>query len=168
MKKRDKLHAHWSEKENDLICWHPLGQQTQCDASYFFSEILDKDKCMELKRRGYDLSTLKFEISPSKGNTRFWSQQKFYFESDRSAWAVPLKELLEEAKRDGKKEITVYEADPYDLPKWKFYCEIYCEIEEASECNNRSCPKFTGNKRFCGHGLKHIYKPGKKVTFKIE
>lgn len=65
---KDKLTARWLKKERDIIVNYPLGCGTNTDMCYFFDEVLDKKKCLELEKRGYDLSTLKFEISPKLPN----------------------------------------------------------------------------------------------------
>lgn len=71
---KDKLTAKWSKKENDLLVNYPMGIGTRSDMAYFFFDILNRDKCVELEKRGYDLSTLKFEISPKLPN-----REKFPF-----------------------------------------------------------------------------------------
>ena len=65
---KDKLTSKWSKKDNDIIVNYPLGIGTNTDMCYFFNNILDRNKCLELEKRGYDLSTLKFEISPKLPN----------------------------------------------------------------------------------------------------
>ena len=75
MNNKDKFRARWNIKDRDVVCFCPKGSNTFCDAGYFVGNILDFDKCIELERRGYDLSTLKFEISPQKGNNKFCSQR---------------------------------------------------------------------------------------------
>lgn len=73
MNKKDKLHIRWSKKENDLNFHWPGGEQTKCDANYLCWK-LGGEFIKELESRGYDIKTLKFEISPKIGNQRFTSQ----------------------------------------------------------------------------------------------
>lgn len=50
----------WSKKENDYkIDWD---KDHQCNAGFINDHILDKSFLQELRERGYDLDTLKFEI----------------------------------------------------------------------------------------------------------
>lgn len=72
----DTLSVCWNEEEQDLECFYPAGVQTKCDANYLLNNILDTAKCKELENRGYDLSTLKFEITQKKGDKRFQSERK--------------------------------------------------------------------------------------------
>ena len=74
MRAKDKLRAYWSRRENDLMLYHPLGMQTVTDAHYL-SNMFNKEFTEQLKRRGYDLKTLKFSIEPLAGNDRFASQR---------------------------------------------------------------------------------------------
>ncbi len=63
IKQKDKLRVYWSKKEHDLILYRPLGVQTSADA-WFLSGFFNQELIDEMKRRGYDITTLKFEISP--------------------------------------------------------------------------------------------------------
>jgi hypothetical protein len=93
IRKADKLRAYWSRSENDVMFHHPAGVQTSADGhllcSCLYSErprkdfraggmcgiVFDKSLLDELTARGYAITTLKFEISPQKGNARFTSRQ---------------------------------------------------------------------------------------------
>lgn len=75
MKQSDKLHARYSKKKKDVQVFYPLGIQTGRDARYLFN-ILSKSVMKELTDRGYDITTLKFEICPQKGNEKFASQRE--------------------------------------------------------------------------------------------
>lgn len=75
MKAGDKLRVDWSKKENDLMIHWPAGSTTKTDA-HWISGIFDKEMANELKRRGYDIKTLKFSIEPIAGNEKFCSQRK--------------------------------------------------------------------------------------------
>ena len=52
----------------------PLGTQTKCDGG-FLSECLGPI-VDELRKRGYDPTTVRFSIEPMAGNDRFASQRK--------------------------------------------------------------------------------------------
>jgi hypothetical protein len=74
MRAQDKLRAYWSNKENDIEFHWPGGVSTKADGHYLYSVLTD-EVVKELQRRGYDPRSLKFEISPMKGNQRFTSQK---------------------------------------------------------------------------------------------
>lgn len=69
----DKLRINWSKRENDLMIHFPLGSQTVCDGHLLASML--RDLRPELERRGYDITTLRFEISPKAGHDRFASER---------------------------------------------------------------------------------------------
>lgn len=83
--KEHKLRVYWSDKEKDLMIHWPLGTQTKCDGHLTYGvfcaqrrsvqNTFDPSFVEELKRRGYDISTLKFEISPVEGDRRFASER---------------------------------------------------------------------------------------------
>jgi hypothetical protein len=75
VKAEDKLRVYWNRKEQDMGVHWPGGVSTKCDARYILCMVLNEEVIAELERRGYDPTTLKFEISPKKGNTRFTSQR---------------------------------------------------------------------------------------------
>ena len=74
MKAIEKLRCRWDKVERDLKCFWPAGVSTHSDSAYVFYKIFPPEVTEELKKRGYDITTLKFEISPQKGNERFRSQ----------------------------------------------------------------------------------------------
>ena len=74
MKAKDKLRATYSNKENDVMLHYPLGMGTKSDA-HWLSGIFGKEFTDELKRRGYDVTTMKFSIEPERGNENFASQR---------------------------------------------------------------------------------------------
>ena len=60
MKHQSTTKIKWSKKENDYkIDWD---KDLQCNAGFINDHILDKSFLQELRERGYDLDTLKFEI----------------------------------------------------------------------------------------------------------
>ncbi len=61
-RKQNKLKAFWSKKEKDLILDFPLGIRTSADA-HWISGMFNKEFTDELVARGYDINTLKFEIT---------------------------------------------------------------------------------------------------------
>lgn len=69
----DKLRAYWSKRESDLVLHWPGGHNTKSDG-HWLSGIFDKAFTDELRRRGYDPTTIKFSVEPQAGNMRFTSQ----------------------------------------------------------------------------------------------
>jgi hypothetical protein len=63
MQLKYKLRIFWSKQENCLESWHPAGLFTNRDSKYLLSVMDSIEK--ELQDRGYDIKTLKFEISPN-------------------------------------------------------------------------------------------------------
>ena len=63
MKAIDKLRATWSKKEKDVMLHFPLGRLTKSDA-HWLSGIFTAEFIQELKERGYDHTTMKFEVYP--------------------------------------------------------------------------------------------------------
>lgn len=61
--KDGKLTAKWSKKEKDLMVKYPLGCGTNCDSVYLLCDVFNKTFIEEMKDRGYDIKSLKFEIS---------------------------------------------------------------------------------------------------------
>lgn len=57
-----KLKAYWDKESDDLSVEFPLGWNTNKDGSYLL-KTFSKEFLEELKARGYDLKTLKFEVS---------------------------------------------------------------------------------------------------------
>lgn len=68
IEKADKLTAKWGyDREQacyDLIVCYPLGRLTVSDANYLLGHVFTKEFQEEIRRRGYDITTIKFEISP--------------------------------------------------------------------------------------------------------
>lgn len=65
LKKKEKLTAYWDKKENCIGAYRPLGFMTQTDAHYLFDKVFTKDFVKQMTDRGYDVTTMQFEISPS-------------------------------------------------------------------------------------------------------
>ena len=60
--KENKLRARWSKRHKTIVSTYPLGISTNCDTNYLLSDIFNKEFINEMVDRGYDISTLKFEI----------------------------------------------------------------------------------------------------------
>lgn len=73
--KENKLRARWSKRENDILVTYPLGISTSSDMGYLFTDIFNKDFIQEMKSRGYDIKTLKFEITVDENGDSY--QEKF-------------------------------------------------------------------------------------------
>lgn len=61
-KKQNKLKAFWSKKESDVMIEFPLGVGTRSDG-HWLSGIFNEQLTNELKQRGYDVESMKFEIT---------------------------------------------------------------------------------------------------------
>lgn len=84
LKKKDKLTAYWDKKENCIGAYHPLGLMTQTDAHYLFDNVFTKEFVKEMADRGYDVTTMKFEISPKLPNyERFNGLSKKYYGKEK-------------------------------------------------------------------------------------
>lgn len=85
LKKKDKLTAYWDKKENCIGAYHPLGFMTQTDAHYLFDKVFTKEFVKEMTDRGYDVRTMKFEISPKLPNyERFNGLSEKYYGKENS------------------------------------------------------------------------------------
>lgn len=65
-----KLSAKWSKREKDIVVSWPDGKSTKSDAR-LLAGIIDDHMLSELDRRGYDIRTLKFEITAKSDHERF-------------------------------------------------------------------------------------------------
>ena len=74
MKAKDKFRATWCKKWGDILLHYPLGIGTRSDG-HWLSGWLNKEFTDELTDRGYDVTTIKFSIQPTKGNVKFVSQR---------------------------------------------------------------------------------------------
>lgn len=84
LKKKEKLTAYWDKKENCIGAYHPLGFMTQTDAYYLFDNVFTKEFVKEMTDRGYDVTTMKFEISPKLPNyERFNGLSKKYCRKEK-------------------------------------------------------------------------------------
>lgn len=84
LEKKEKLTAYWDKKENCIGAYHPLGFMTQTDAHYLFDNVFTKEFVKEMTDRGYDVTTMKFEISPKLPNyERFNGLSKKYCRKEK-------------------------------------------------------------------------------------
>lgn len=84
LKKKEKLTAYWDKKENCIGAYHPLGFMTKTDAHYLFDNVFTKEFVKEMTDRGYDVTTMKFEISPKLPNyERFNDLSKKYYGKEK-------------------------------------------------------------------------------------
>lgn len=73
--KENKLRARWGKRERDILVTYPRGILTVCDSNYLFSKVFTDEFEKEMKDRGYDITTLKFEIKVDEKGERF--KEKF-------------------------------------------------------------------------------------------
>lgn len=68
IEKKDKLTACYQfDKESntyDIVVNFPLGRLTNCDANFLLGYVFTQEFKDEMEKRGYDITTFKFEISP--------------------------------------------------------------------------------------------------------
>ena len=69
--KENKLRARWSKSEHDILLTYPLGKLTKCDTAYLAFKVFTDEFVKEMKDRGYDIKTLKFEIAVDKNGERY-------------------------------------------------------------------------------------------------
>ncbi len=74
MRNTNKLRAYWSKKERDIMLQWPEGVATRSDGSWL-SGVFNNTFIEELRKRGYDPSTMQFSVEPTKGNQKFTSQR---------------------------------------------------------------------------------------------
>jgi len=73
--KENKLRARWSKREKDILLIHPLGIMTRCDGAYLAFKVFNNEFVKEMVDRGYDITSLKFEITVDKNGKRY--QKRF-------------------------------------------------------------------------------------------
>lgn len=93
--------------------------------------------------------------------------KELYFENIDDRLCQPLECFLNEARYEGKKEITLVKAIPY---KGKQYCWCGCagEVVERSECTKSSCNMYV--KPLKGNACDNrgeLYNYGESVTFDV-
>lgn len=67
----NKLKMRWSKREKDILIDYPLGILTKADANYLFSYVFTDEFQKEFIKRGYDITTIKFEITVDPKSERF-------------------------------------------------------------------------------------------------
>lgn len=103
LKKKDKLTAYWDKKENCIGAYHPLGFMTQADAHYLFDKVFTKDFVKEITDRGYDVRTMKFEISPKLPNyERFNGLSEKYYGKETRKMENRIYSICESCRKDCK------------------------------------------------------------------
>ena len=78
-----KLRVYWDKKEKDVIVEYPQGFFTKSDARYL-TEIFSKEFQQELEKRGYDITSVKFEISPKDGALKFTHTRPSHINSEKA------------------------------------------------------------------------------------
>lgn len=67
----NKLKLRWSKREKDMLITYPVGISTKTDANYLFANAFTDEFQKELIKRGYDITTIKFEITVDPKSERF-------------------------------------------------------------------------------------------------
>ena len=73
--KENKLRARWSKSEKDILLIYPLGIMTKRDSAYLGFRVFNEEFVKEMVDRGYDITSLKFEITVDKNGKRY--QERF-------------------------------------------------------------------------------------------
>ena len=73
--KENKLRARWGKGAKDILVTYPMGMGTCCDCNYMLGDIFTREFEKEMKERGYDIKTLKFEIKVDEKSKTF--KEKF-------------------------------------------------------------------------------------------
>ena len=73
--KENKLRARYSKREKDILITYPKGILTKSDGHYLAGKVFSDEFVEEIKSRGYDITTLKFEIKVDENGNRF--KEKF-------------------------------------------------------------------------------------------
>ena len=131
LKKKEKLTAYWDKKENCIGAYHPLGFMTQADAHYLFDNVFTKEFVKEITDRGYDVTTMKFEISPKLPNyERFNDLSKKYYGNEKQCMEKRI--ILDE------QDINEFHSDA-DVLQWIY--NLITKEYLISECS-KNIPRF--------------------------
>ena len=93
---------------------------------------------------------------------------KLYFENIDHRFCQPLEGFLNEARCDGKNEVTLIEAIPYKGKEY-CWCDRIGESVERSECTKASCDMY--EKPLKGNACDNrgeLYNYGESVTFDVK
>lgn len=94
---------------------------------------------------------------------------KLYFRNEDSTNCETLDDILNDAKDDGLKEITVLQAIPDNGFSGNIWCMHLGEVYDKSECNKKECCYYSSKS---GRGVCEsrgkLYLHGEKETFKID
>jgi hypothetical protein len=60
MKAKEKLRAYWSKREDDIMLYWPSRQSD----GHWLSGIFNDEFIKQIKARDFDITTMKFEVSP--------------------------------------------------------------------------------------------------------
>jgi len=93
--------------------------------------------------------------------------KKYYFKEKNDTVCYPLADFLNEARSEGKKEITLFLAVPDRSVPQYVWCSEYENATERTACNN-ACPHWqkNGNSQLCQHRGR-LYYPDACVTINV-
>lgn len=95
-------------------------------------------------------------------------KQKLYFRNIDDTFCQPLQPLLDEAKFDGLKNLTLIEAVPDNNNPDFIWCSHYGDCVERQDCVKSYCTHYESKS---GRGVcsnrGHLYQHGEEVNFKI-
>jgi len=97
-------------------------------------------------------------------------KKPLYFASEHELIPIALSAHIDQAKEDGIKELTLFEAIEDKDEKAFIMCGHNMQVNAKSECNKDMCPhyfsKYKSGRGNCLYRDK-LYKAGKEVKFEI-
>lgn len=97
-------------------------------------------------------------------------KKPLYFASEHELIPIALSAHIDQAKEDGIKELTLFEAIEDKEEKTFIMCGYDLQVNAKSECNKGMCPhylsKYQSGAGNCWYREK-LYKAGKEVKFEL-
>ena len=97
-------------------------------------------------------------------------KKPLFFASEHELIPVELSVHIDQAKEDGIKELTLFEAIEDKDEKTFIFCGFDLAVNQKNECNKDMCPhyfsKYKSGRGNCLYRDK-LYKAGKEVKFEI-
>lgn len=71
----NKLRVRWFKGRKELVYTYPMGKNTKEDNYFMIEDVFNREFIKEMKDRGYDITSLKFEIKVDEKSSIF--EKKF-------------------------------------------------------------------------------------------
>ena len=68
---KNKLKVRWFKGRKELVYTYPCGINTKEDNYFIMEDVFNRKFIKEMKERGYDIETLKFEIKVDEKSSIF-------------------------------------------------------------------------------------------------